>query len=400
MKKRFLLMLLAALLLTSAIFAYSAVGETRRSTITIDREEYDRLQKYQKLDEVMQYIKAYYYKEPDADKMLDYAVQGMLAALGDPYTFYYDAKSWSDMWAEEEGEYTGIGIQLLGNYTDQTVKITRVFRDTPAEAVGMRKNDILIRVDDIEVTTETMDAAVNTMRGEVGGTVQVEVLRGEEHVTFDITRSAIHINNVDYLMMENNVGYVVLYQFSTDTLVNDFNAAMNALEKQGATSIILDLRDNPGGWVDDAVKVADRFLDSKLVVYSKMRFSSETDPQYTRSGSDKIPLVVLVNENSASSSEILTGALQDHNRATVIGTQTFGKGIMQYVLGLSDNKTGIQLTYCEYFTPKGRQVHQVGITPDIVVEMPEDMDYASLELGDMNDPQLQAAWDEAVKLTK
>lgn len=400
MKKRFLLMLLAALLLTSAIFAYSAAGETRRSTITIDREEYDRLQKYQKLDEVMQYIKSYYYKEPDADKMLDYAVQGMLAALGDPYTFYYDAKSWSDMWAEEEGEYTGIGIQLLGNYTDQTVKITRVFRNTPAEAAGMHKNDILIRVDDIEVTTETMDAAVNTMRGEVGGTVQVEVLRDEEHVTFDITRSAIHINNVDYLMMENNVGYVVLYQFSTDTLVNDFNAAMDALEKQGATSIILDLRDNPGGWVDDAVKVADRFLDSKLVVYSKMRFSSETDPQYTRSGSDKIPLVVLVNENSASSSEILTGALQDHNRATVIGTQTFGKGIMQYVLGLSDNKTGIQLTYCEYFTPKGRQVHQVGITPDIVVEMPEDMDYASLELGDTNDPQLQAAWDEAVKLTK
>lgn len=400
MKKRFLLMLLTALLLTSAIFAYSAVGETRRSTITIDREEYDRLQKYQKLDEVMQYIKAYYYKEPDADKMLDYAVQGMLAALGDPYTFYYDAKSWSDMWAEEEGEYTGIGIQLLGNYTDQTVKITRVFRNTPAEAVGMRKNDILIRVDDIEVTTETMDAAVNTMRGEVGGTVQVEVLRGEEHVTFDITRSAIHINNVDYLMMENNVGYVVLYQFSTDTLVNDFNAAMNALEKQGATSIILDLRDNPGGWVDDAVKVADRFLDSKLVVYSKMRFSSETDPQYTRSGSDNIPLVVLVNENSASSSEILTGALQDHNRATIIGTQTFGKGIMQYVLGLSDNKTGIQLTYCEYFTPKGRQVHEVGITPDIVVEMPEDMNYATLELGDINDPQLRAAWDEAVKLTK
>ena len=175
---------------------------------------------------------------------------------------------------------------------------------------------------------------------------------------------------------------------------------MNALEKQGATSIILDLRDNPGGWVDDAVKVADRFLDSKLVVYSKMRFSSETDPQYTRSGSDNIPLVVLVNENSASSSEILTGALQDHNRATIIGTQTFGKGIMQYVLGLSDNKTGIQLTYCEYFTPKGRQVHEVGITPDIVVEMPEDMNYATLELGDMNDPQLRAAWDEAVKLTK
>lgn len=398
MKKRIFSLLLIAALLVSAMFAFSAIGETRRSTITIDRDEYDRLQKYQKLDEVMQYIKSYYYKEPDTDKMLDYAVQGMLAGLGDPYTFYYDAKSWSDMWEEEEGEYAGIGIQLLGNYDDMSVKITRVFRDTPAEKVGMHKNDILVRVEDIEVTTDTMDAAVNTMRGEIGGTVQVEVLRGEEYITFDIVRAAIHINNVDYVMMDDGVGYLLLYEFATDSLVADFNAAMDALEEQGAKSIILDIRDNPGGWVDYAVKIADRFLDNKLVVYSKTRYSSDTNPQYTKSGADNIPLVVLVNENSASSSEILTGALQDHKRATVIGNQTFGKGIMQYVLGLSDNKTGIQLTYCEYFTPNGNHVHEIGITPDIVVEMPEDMDYSVLELADMNDPQLKAAWEEAVRL--
>ena len=132
-----------------------------------------------------------------------------------------------------------------------------MFRDTPAQAVGRRKNDVLVRVEDIEVTTETMQAAVNTMRGEVGGTAQVEVLRGEEYITFDITRAAIHTNNVDYMMLENNVGYVVLYQFATDALINDFTKAMDALEAEGAKSIILDLRDNPGGWVDDAVNVAD-----------------------------------------------------------------------------------------------------------------------------------------------
>ena len=402
MKKRLFICLLVLALLTGVAFAFSASGESlrRRSTVTIDKAEYDRLKRYEKLDEVLQYVQAYYYKDPDVDAMLDTAIQGLLAGLADPYTFYYDEENWKSMWDDEEGEYTGIGIQLLGNYTDQSVKITRVFRDTPAQAVGMRKNDVLVRVEDIDVTTETMQAAVNTMRGEVGGTVQVEVLRGEEYITFDITRAAIHLNNVDYTMLDNDVGYVVLYQFATDALINDFTKAMDALEAEGAKSIILDLRDNPGGWVDDAVNVADRFLDKKLVVYTNTRYEKHVDERYTKSGADDIPLVVLVNANSASSSEILSGALKDYGRATIVGTQTFGKGIMQYVLGLSDNVTGMQLTYCEYFTPKGNSVHGVGITPDIIVEMPEEMDYADLELGDMNDPQLAAAWEEAVRLAQ
>ena len=402
MKKRLFICLLILTLLAGTAFVFSASGESlrRRSTVTIDKSEYDRLKQYEKLDEVLQYIQAYYYKDPDVDAMLDTAIQGLLAGLEDPYTFYYDEENWKTMWEDEEGEYTGIGIQLLGNYADQTVKITRVFRDPPAQAVGMRKNDVLVRVEDIEVTTETMQAAVNTMRGEVGGTVQVEVLRGEESITFDITRAAIHTNNVDYMMLENNVGYVVLYQFATDALINDFTKAMDALEAEGAKSIILDLRDNPGGWVDDAVNVADRFLDRKLVVYTNTRYEKHVDERYTKNGADDIPLVVLVNGNSASSSEILSGALKDYGRATIVGTQTFGKGIMQYVLGLSDNVTGMQLTYCEYFTPKGNSVHGIGITPDIIVEMPEEMTYADLELGDMNDPQLAAAWDEAVRLAQ
>ena len=402
MKKRLFICLLILTLLAGTAFAFSASGESlrRRSTVTIDKTEYDRLKRYEKLDEVLQYIQAYYYKDPDVDAMLDTAIQGLLAGLEDPYTFYYDEENWKSMWEDEEGEYTGIGIQLLGNYADQSVKITRVFRDTPAQAVGMRKNDILVRVEDIEVTTETMQAAVNTMRGEVGGTVQVEVLRGEEYITFDITRAAIHLNNVDYTMLDNNVGYVVLYQFATDALINDFTKAMDSLEAEGARSIILDLRDNPGGWVDDAVDVADRFLDKKLVVYTNTRYEKHVDERYTKSGADDIPLVVLVNGNSASSSEILSGALKDYGRATIVGTQTFGKGIMQYVLGLSDNVTGMQLTYCEYFTPKGNSVHGIGITPDIIVEMPDEITYADLELGDMSDPQLEAAWNEAVRLAE
>ena len=399
MKKRLLIFTVILTLLCGTLVAYQALGDSRRGgTVTISREEYDRLAQYAKLDEVLQYIQAYYYQEPDTDAMMDMAVQGLLAGLEDTYTFYYDTESWSDLWSEEEGEYTGIGIQLLGDYRDYSVTITRVFRDTPAEAAGLRKGDVLVRVADIEVNTETMQMAVNVMRGLVGETVEVEVYRNGEYLTFYVLRAPIHMNNIDYTMLDNNVGYVIIYQFSTESLVVDFNAAVDALEKQGATSLILDLRDNPGGWVDDAVSVADRFLDKQLVVYSKTRTEDYTDPRYTSAGADNIPLVLLVNGSSASSSEILSGCLQDHKRATIVGTTTFGKGIMQQVIPLSDGETGFQFTYCEYFTPNGNAVHKIGITPDVQVEMPESMAYSQFEVGDMTDVQLKAAWEEAVKL--
>lgn len=399
MKKHLIPLLLVIILCAGCLIFSTAQGSSlRRGTVTISRDEYERLQQYAKLDEVMQYIEAYYYKEPDKEAMLDYAIQGMLSALDDAYTFYYDKENWSALWEDEEGEYTGIGIMLLGSYTDYSVTIARVFRDSPAQAAGLRKGDLIVRVDDIEVNIETMQAAVNVMRGEVGGTVEIEVYRGGEYLTFNVTRAPIHTNYVDYTMLDNNVGYVIVYQFTTEALTTDFINAVEALESQGATSLILDLRDNPGGWVNDAVIVCDRFLDNKMVFYSKTRFTKSTDPQYTKAGADDIPLVVLVNGSSASSSEIVSGALQDHGRAVIVGTQTFGKGVMQQVIGLGDDSTGMQFTYCEYFTPNGNTVHGVGITPDIVVEMPEDMQYSSFEVGDMSDPQLTAAWEEAVKL--
>lgn len=400
MNKRLLILTLALVVCLASVLATSAFALPLRSsgTVTISKEEYERLKQYEKLDEVLQYIQAYYYKDPDTDAMMDNAIQGLLYALEDPYTFYYNAETWADLWEEEEGEYTGVGLQLLGSYEDYSVTITRVFRDTPAQAAGIRKGDLLVRVEDIEVNVETMQAAVNLMRGKIGDSVEIEVYRQGKYLTFTIERAAIHMNNIDYAMLDNNVGYVIIYQFSTEALMTDFAAAIDALEQQGATSLILDLRDNPGGWVDDAVSAADRFLDNELVVYSKSRFNDNENPQYTNAGADDIPLVVLVNGSSASSSEILAGALQDHDRATIVGTQTFGKGVMQYVVGLSDGQTGIQFTYCEYFTPNGNPVHGIGITPDIVVEMPEETLYSMFEVGDMSDVQLKAAWEEAVRL--
>lgn len=398
MKKRLFAVFIAILLLAGTVFAISALGDVRRTgTVTISREEYERLQQYQKLDEVLQYIEYYYYQEPDVGKMLDSAVSGLLYGLEDPYTFYYNEEAWADMLEEEEGEYTGIGIQLLGSYLDYSVTIARVFRDTPAQAAGLRKGDLLVRVEDIDVNVETMQSAVNVMRGMVGESVEVEVYRNGEYLTFNIMRAPIQTNYIDYAMLENNVGYIIIYQFTAQAFKNDFSDAIAQLQAQGAESIILDLRDNPGGLVDDSVFVADFFLDDKLVVYSMNRYGQREESR-TKAGAIDLPVVVLVNGNSASSSEILAGALQDHGRAKILGTQTFGKGVMQYVVPLSDNKTGIQFTYCDYFTPNGNAVHKIGITPDIIVEMPEEMAYADFEVGDMTDLQLQAAWEEAQRL--
>ncbi len=370
-------------------------------TVTISQEEYDRLSRYEEMDTILQYIEYWYYQEPDVDALIENATRGLLYGLEDPYSFYYNEDEWTEMWEEDEGEYTGIGIQLLGSYQDYSVTITRVFRDTPAEKVGVKKGDILVRVEDIEVNVYSMQNAVNVMRGtmaELGKTVEIEVLRGGEYMTFQVPRAVVVVNQVEYAMLEDQVGYIVLYQFAGES-AKEFSAAMDALKDQGAKALVVDLRDNPGGWVDHATGIADLFLDGGILVYSEDRYGTRDDIKLT-AGQDNIPLAILVNGNSASSSEILAGSLQDRGRATIVGTQSFGKGIIQQVIPLNDDKNGFQMTVAQYFLPSGKEVHKIGITPDIICEMPEEMASQDFSLGDMSDPQLTAAWETAKSLIR
>lgn len=376
----------------SGLFDYFNKG-SRQETVTITRAEYERLQKYAKLDEMLTYIEQYYYEEPDVDVMLETAAYGLLAGLEDPYTFYYSPEDWEQMWADDAGEYGGIGIQLLGNYLDNTVFITRVFKDTPAEKAGLLRGDQLIRVADILVDATTMQNAVNLMRGELDSEVEIEVLRGDQSLVFSIPRATIHVNRVEYMMLEDNVGYICLYEFAGDCS-QAFESALNDLISQGAQSLVLDLRDNGGGDVKDAVTIADMFLDKELLFYSMNRWGNKEDT-YTKDGKTELPLVVLVNEYSASSSEILSGSLQDLDRATLIGTTTYGKGIIQYVVPLSSGNDGLQFTVAQYFLPSGTAVHQIGIEPDIVVEISEELAGTYFQTGDLTDPQLKAAWEAA-----
>ena len=328
--------------------------------------------------------------------MMECAIQGMLTALEDPFTFYYTKESWAEFWEMDAGEYAGIGIQLLGDYKTNVVTISRVFKDTPAERAGIRKGDVLKRVEDVSVNATTMQDAVNIMRGTPDESVEVEVERRGEPIVFTISRAQILVNWIEYTMLENNVGYICLYEFSGNCYTA-LEAALSALKQQGATALIIDLRDNPGGWVEDALKIADLFLDKEMLFYSEDR-NGKRDISYTKDGKDDIPLVLLVNEGSASSSEILSGGLQDVGRAKLVGVKTYGKGIIQQMVSLSDQTDGIQFTIAQYYLPSGKAVHHIGVTPDIVLNMPEELVGEYFELGDMRDPQLATAWEEAVAL--
>lgn len=402
MKKRILAFAAVLALALAVVCSGHAAGLFdflgKNKTVTISQEEYDRLSRYAEMDEILQYIEYWYYEEPDVDALIENATRGLLYGLEDPYSFYYNEQEWSDLWSDDEGEYAGVGLYLLGNYLDYSVTVTRVFKDTPAQKAGIRRGDLLVRVEDVEVNAYTMNDAVNIMRGEIGEEVEIEVLRGTEYITFKIPRDIVHVNRIEYAMLESQVGYIALYEFAGESQ-KEFSAALDALLAQGAKSLVVDLRDNGGGWVDAAKEIGDLFLDAGILAYSENRYGARENYE-TTDGKTDIPLVFLVNENSASASEILSGGLKDLGRATLVGVNTFGKGIVQTVIGLDDNKKGFQMTFAQYFLPSGAKVHRVGIAPDIVSEMPEELKSAYFEVGDMSDPQLQAAWEAAKALAQ
>ena len=397
-KKRFKLMcltLMVLLLLTGCALLPTTISDLATGmddTVTISRAEYERLQRYAELDEIWQIVEQYYYQEPDTQAMLDGAEMGLLYGLGDPYTYYYTPDQYAQLWADDEGEYAGIGIQIMGNYATGLCTISRVFLDSPALDAGLRKGDILTRVEDIDVVTTTLQDAVNIMRGEPGTPVNVQVQRGDQLLDFVVDRAVVHVNWVNSCMLDGDVGYISLYEFSGDCSPS-FAVHLDNLMSQGAKALVIDLRDNPGGWVDDAQKVADMFLEEGNV--ASLVYRDGTTELYTTTTDGKEnprPLVVLVNEYSASASEILAGALQDRGRATIVGTQTFGKGVVQYVLPVGTRGAGMQLTVAQYYTPNGNEVHKVGITPDIEATLPEG-DTTMYDIGDLDDAQLKKAYD-------
>lgn len=368
---------------TGTTAVVSADGET----VTISKAEYERYQQFDKLLTLMDLVDQGYYEEYDVQDMLDGAASGILLGLGDPYTFYYTPEQFKEMWEDDEGEYAGVGIQISTSYLTRLCTISRVFDGSPAKEAGVLKGDILYMVEDLYVNASTINDAVNIMRGTPGTTVHVVFMRGTEKIEYDLVRANISVNRLEYGMLAEGIGYIYLYEFA-GSCAAEFQAALKELQARGAKGLIIDLRDNPGGWVDDANKIGDIFLDKGTLCYLQYN-DGQREYYYTKSGKIDMPLVVLMNENSASSSEILAGALKDRADATIVGVQSYGKGIVQTVVSLDDG-SGMQMTIAQYFTPNGNAVHKVGITPDVEVHLPEG-DNGMYEFGDLNDVQLAKA---------
>ena len=388
-------LIIAAILCTSAqAFATSPFlppfMRSEEETVTINRELFERLIKYEKLDVLLQIAEEYYYKDVDVEAMLDMAAVGLIAGIDDVYSAYYPKEDMEELNEETEGEYAGIGCQLLADPSDELITVTRVFKGSPAESVGIRAGDKIVYVDDVYYSAYEMDEAVNVMRGEPGGTVKVTVLRNLETIDFDVTREVIHINYVEHEILEGNIGYVMVYDFLGNAL-EGFTQAIESFKAANVSGMIIDLRNNGGGLVDVCVDMADLILPEGVVV--SMRDKYEYTEEYKIDGEYyDVPMVVLINEYSASASEILAGAIRDYEAGTLVGTKSFGKGVVQSVLEFPDG-SGVKLTTASYFTPSGECIHDVGIEPDVAVELDEDAVtlYGLNNLPHEEDAQLQKA---------
>ena len=325
--------------------------------------------KVKKLFEAENLINSKFYQKPDENKLLEGAVKGMFKALEDEYSDYYTPEEFSKLMEESTGEYEGIGVVVYANEAKDTV-VLQVFENTPAAEAGIRMNDKIVKVDGEDVLGKGTDYTVSKMRGEAGTEVEVTFEHDNgEQVTKKLKRAKINQDSVSAEMLDGGIGYIQINEFTTQT-GHQFDDKLAQLEKQNMSGLIVDLRCNGGGIVDDAVHVANRLLGDGDVGYHVDQNGNRIDYQKGDGAKYNKPVVFLVNEGTASASEILAGAVQDDGLAKLVGTKTFGKGVVQELSTFSDG-SGYKITTETNFTPKGHAIHKVGLTPDVNVELSE-----------------------------
>jgi carboxyl-terminal processing protease len=319
--------------------------------------------------DVFNHIRLNYVEEVDDKTLLEYAIRGMLTGL-DPHSSYLDKKSFEDLQVSTSGEFGGLGLEV--GMENGFVKVISPIDDTPAQRAGIESGDLIIKLDGKSVKGMTLNEAVNVMRGKKGSDITLTVIRERIGQPFDVTltRDLIKVDSVRSKTLAVGFGYIRIAQFQSKTGI-EFRDALEELKTEHSTlkGLVIDLRNNPGGILQASVEVADTLLEEGLIVYTEGRISN-SDSEYSATPNDLMegaPVVVLINGGSASASEIVAGALQDHRRAVIMGTDSFGKGSVQSVVPLSE-KSAIKLTTARYYTPNGRSIQAQGITPDITVE--------------------------------
>lgn len=338
------------------------------------------------------YINRFYLNDIDYGKMGDIIYKAMVSGLDDKYAAYYTKDEYKDISEKTKGEFCGIGAYISQGKNDNYLKVAGVVKGGPAEKAGIKKGDIIVEVDGENIQGKDSSYAISKMKGKKGTNVSISVMRkgNKKPITFNIKREVIHDNTVSYKMLDNNIGYISVSAFETVTK-KQFKSAVDCLEKKNEKGLIIDLRDNGGGLLDTALDMLDQILPKKLVVYTKDK-NGVAEEYYTKDDKEiKIPIVILVNGNSASASEVFCGALRDYGKAKLLGTKTFGKGIVQSSFAFRDG-TGLKFTTSKYYTPKGINIHGTGFEPDIKVKSNGKMT-ALKESGYKVDNQINAALD-------
>ncbi len=364
-KKRKKLALLAG---ATFVVAFLVIGGTRHKCAAEGANDYESIEMF---TDVLSIVKKSYVEEVDTKKLIYGAINGMLASL-DPHSSFMPPETYKEMKIETKGTFGGIGIEI--SIKDGILTVISPIEDTPAFRAGIKSGDQILKIDEKFTKDLTIMDAVKRMRGPKGSKVTLTIMREgfDKAKEFPLMRDVIQVKSVKYKTLDDGFGYVRIAQFQEKT-ADDLEKALAALRNENngtLRGLVIDLRNDPGGLLDQAVRVAEDFIDEgKLIVYTEGREKDAKMTFTSRKGTKEphYPIVVLINSGSASASEIGAGALQDHKRAVIMGTQSFGKGSVQTIIPLSDN-SGLRLTTARYFTPSGRSIQAKGITPDIVVE--------------------------------
>ena len=342
-----------------------------------------------------------YYKPVDINALLEGAVKGLAEGVEDPYTVYYNPEEMKKFMEESSGNYEGIGV-LVSMDENYLLTVAEVFPETPAKEAGIKKGDRIVKVDQEDVTSiRDPDDIVKKIKGPPGTMVKITVFREEikDYIDFDLTRQTINVSYISSRMLDDNIGYIRIKQFDND-ISQDFRNHLNSLLAEGMKGLVIDLRDNPGGDYKEVVKICDMLLPSGLIVYVEDRYGNRRE-EFSDSNFVDIPMSVLINGYSASASEIMSAALKDYQKAVLVGTKTFGKGLVQQIDVRFPNGAGLKYTIAKYLTPSGLSIQDVGVEPDIEIML--DAEFRNTSIDDIpieKDNQLQAAISEVRKKTQ
>lgn len=372
--------------IVTGVIAILVVNHIVGSVLSIYRVHHrGELSHQQKIEAIYGILTNHFVDEFDSNVLFENMFSAMVAGLNDPYTVYMNAETLSRFMEATEGTYSGIGVIIGTDSDDNTITIVGAFENSPAYNAGIQAGDKLIKVDGQDITGENVTIVPQMIRGKAGTSVDITIYRPNESSTIDISvvRDNIVLNTVSHRMLENNIGYLRITQFDRVTY-NQFVNALEDLQGKNMEGLIIDLRNNPGGLLDVVIRITDMLVPEGIITYTEDR-QGRRNVHYSSGDGIGIPIVILVNGGSASASEVLSGAVQDLGAGRLVGTQTFGKGLVQSLYVLPDG-SGVKVTIARYYTPNGICINEIGITPDYVVEMNHELiqSIATLELEEDN----------------